>query len=208
MHYITSSFLDKTLKPLQRIYRIWYATFSLRVWRFWLCNDSPYHLNINLISSNAYLCVELCAHSIVLTIMLLQELYSSQCCECYFRAARACSTFGSTQVNFSLKKFLCGKCRKEDASLRATSEGVKHEIRFPRYHWLFDAFSEEILEESNSGCYIPKILTSLDDIKKAIFRAKNDAEADLAKIGGTSHVINLMTRFFIHENRIYMRCIR
>lgn len=188
MHYITSSFLDKTLEPLQRIYRIWFATFSLRIWRFWLCKKSPYHLNINFISSNAYLCVELCAHSLVLIILLLESqkkpelflpwLYSSQCCECYFRAARSCSTFGSSQVNFSLKDFLCDKCRKVDASSWATSEGLKHGIQFPRVRRPFDGPSEE-----KSDCCIPENLPLIDEIEESILNAKRDALLELAKIG-------------------------
>lgn len=57
MHLIASSFLDKSLPPLDRIYRIWFSTFALRIWWFWLCSEENYTLENNFISSNAYLCV-------------------------------------------------------------------------------------------------------------------------------------------------------
>ena len=78
------------------------------------------------------------------------------------------------QVSESRRKFTCDDWGRET------------------YHRPFDALAEEILEESNSGCYIPKILPSLDDIQKAVLRAKKDAEADLAKIGN-------FTRYFIGD---------
>lgn len=55
---ITSSLCDVDIPPLERIYRIWYATYFLRAWRKWINpgSSSPsahYTLKDNFISSNA-----------------------------------------------------------------------------------------------------------------------------------------------------------
>ena len=186
MHLITSSFLDKSLPPLDRIYRIWFSTFALRIWRFWLCSEENYTLGNNFISSNAYLCVEVCAHSLVLVALKLRNilkpelflpwLYSSQSCEAYFRAARSCSSSHSTQVNFSLKEFLCSRCRKIDASLRLTASGVKNGLIYPRCKRPFNSsleFTENLSENSfgigeSSRVFIPKALPSLEEIEVTI----------------------------------------
>jgi len=70
---ITSSFLDKTLHPLERIYRVWFAVFSLRFWREWIKMSTNYTLARNFISRNAYLCAEINAHSIVQILLSLSD---------------------------------------------------------------------------------------------------------------------------------------
>ena len=65
---LTSSYLNKELKPLQRVYRLWYTVFLLRNWRAWLISHENYTLADNFISLNAYLCCEINAHSLLIVI--------------------------------------------------------------------------------------------------------------------------------------------
>jgi hypothetical protein len=112
MSYITSSFIQKDLTPLERVYRMWYAVMSLRYWRFWMSCDATYPLAKHFISLNAYLCAEINAHSLVLMILRLREdgtpdlfltwLFSSQPCESFFKFIRATSPVGSTQINCTM----------------------------------------------------------------------------------------------------------
>ncbi len=73
MGYITSSYLQKNLLPLNRVYRIWFATFSFRLWRFWIEKEDSYNLEISFISPNSYTCLEILAHSLILGIRELRD---------------------------------------------------------------------------------------------------------------------------------------
>ena len=72
MRLITASYLDKSLSPLDRIYGIWYSCLALRYWRHWL-QENGYKLDINFITLNAYMCVEINAHALVLISRRLRE---------------------------------------------------------------------------------------------------------------------------------------
>ncbi len=108
----------------------------------------------------------------------------------YFRAARSCSFSHSTQVNFSLKEFLCSRCRKIDASLRLTASGVKNGLIYPRCKRPFDSsleFTENLSENSfgigeSSRVFIPKALPSLEEIEVTILKARADAVKELATL--------------------------
>lgn len=57
--HITSSYLEPKLKPVERVYSIWYALYFLRCWRSWILSHKDYSLRDNFISNNAYNCVEI-----------------------------------------------------------------------------------------------------------------------------------------------------
>ena len=71
-----------------------------------MMSDSAYSMENNFFSLNAYLCIEINAHAIILLIMRLRNrkelfkpwLTGSQSCESYFRTARSCTPTESTQV--------------------------------------------------------------------------------------------------------------
>lgn len=51
--WITSSYLDVKLPPIERVYRIWKALFILRFWRNWILRSSRLNLKDNFITENA-----------------------------------------------------------------------------------------------------------------------------------------------------------
>ncbi|KAK4021394.1 hypothetical protein OUZ56_003310 [Daphnia magna] len=118
MNKVTSSFLDKKLEPLERVYRLWYCVFCLRYWRYLLSCDDVYPLAKHFITLNAYLCIEINAHSLP--------------CESYFKAARSFTPVGSSQLTFTLQDFLYNRCRKIDVQLRLISSSKSDGIRLPR----------------------------------------------------------------------------
>jgi hypothetical protein len=138
---LTSSYLDKTLDPLQRVYRLWFSVFSLRYWRYWLSCDSVYPLAKHFITLNAYLCAETNAHALIMLITTLRDdgtpeffkpwLYGSQQCETFFKSVRSCTTYGSTAVNLSLAELLYSRCRKVDTSIILTASGTTDKIIYP-----------------------------------------------------------------------------
>ena len=119
MEYTTTSFLDKQLTPLQCIYRIWFAVFSTRYWRYWMTCDKTYPLAKHFFTANAYQCLELNAHLLVLTELRLQKLkltelflpwsFGSQQCESYFKALRSFTPMGSTQTNFTVGEVITSR---------------------------------------------------------------------------------------------------
>lgn len=112
---ITSSFIDQQMKPSLRIYNIWHALYFLRAWRKWI-KSSKYSVTDNFISHNAYSCIEINAHALILSIVKLRDgqksqmfqpnRFSSQPCEHKFRHMRAMGTANFTKINFTLYEML------------------------------------------------------------------------------------------------------
>ena len=182
MTKITSCFLDKSLTPIERLYRVWFVVFAFRGWKYWL-RANEYSLELNFISLNAYLCAEINAHGLISTIIQLEHenrpshflpwLWSSQPCESIFRAARSLNPTGSTQVNFTLKDLLINRSTKIDASIHLTSSGKDDGISYPRI--------EKKLKLGN--VHIPTSLPNRAEIEQVVLRAREDAENMLASLG-------------------------
>ncbi|KAK4045387.1 hypothetical protein OUZ56_032994 [Daphnia magna] len=181
MYYSSSSYLDKALSPIDRVYRIWYVAFSLRLWRYWITCDKAYTLAANFMTLNVYLCVEFNAHALVLMILALQDkpesfkpwLCTSQPCESYFRGGRSCTANYSTMINFTARDFLKCRCRKIDATIRLTAEGVKDGLSYPRFERPFD-------QPPNTKVWD---MPSMEEMDIKIRLALTDAEEDLKKLG-------------------------
>ncbi|EFX70567.1 hypothetical protein DAPPUDRAFT_328025 [Daphnia pulex] len=181
MNYSASSFLDKNLSPLDRVYRMWYVVFSLRLWRYWITCDKAYTLAANFMTLNVYLCAEFNAHALVLIVLALKDkpeafkpwLCTSQPCESYFRGGRSCTTNCSTMVNFTAREFFKYRCRKIDATIRLTSDGVKDGLSYPRFERPFDQPTNQRVWE----------MPSMAEMDCKIRVALADAEKDLKKLG-------------------------
>lgn len=97
---VVDSYLDKQLSPMQRIEKIWYAVFFLRFWRDYITANKKYTLENNFVSQNAYMCVELNAHALILLLIVLRDKYEvtefmpwllgSQTCEKALELFEAC----------------------------------------------------------------------------------------------------------------------
>lgn len=90
MHSVTHSMLDPDLTMKERIASMWYGVFVVRIWRSWLLKyqkqkkskrnvqpstDIPtYSLLENFISTNAYTCIEINAHSLIQLIIKLRAI--------------------------------------------------------------------------------------------------------------------------------------
>ncbi|KZS10403.1 Uncharacterized protein APZ42_025134 [Daphnia magna] len=73
IYYSALSYVDQNLSLLERVYRMWYVVFSLRLWRYWITCDTAYTLAANFMTLNVYLCVEFNAHALVLMILSLKD---------------------------------------------------------------------------------------------------------------------------------------
>lgn len=115
MRLSIDSFLDKEITPLQRIYKLWYAVFFLRLWKIHLIHSEEYSLK-NFITYNLYACIELNAHTLVALLIHFRErddsksfipwVFSSQSCESFFRCMRSMTSTFSTVVNFNVLEIL------------------------------------------------------------------------------------------------------
>lgn len=115
MRFIVDSFMDVTLTPLQRIHKMWYAVFIIRMWREFINSNKNWRLKTNFITVNCYTCIELNAHSLVMCMIQLENLdlphlflptiFNSQHCESIFRQIRSISSTLSTVTNCSMKGF-------------------------------------------------------------------------------------------------------
>lgn len=119
---IITSFTEIDLPPLERVHRIWHATYFIRIWKMWLLNNSHiksktrHTLHENFISSNAYECIGINAHNIVRIIrnlrsqgleeLLIPILFASQPCEESFRQFRSMETVNFTKINFTMLDIL------------------------------------------------------------------------------------------------------
>ena len=67
---VIDAYLDKELDPLSKM---WYVIFFVRYWRKWILKQPHYTLQKNFITQNAYMCLELNAHAIILILITLRD---------------------------------------------------------------------------------------------------------------------------------------
>lgn len=112
--YVTSSFLDPDLMPNERVYRLWYSLYLLRIWRRFIVSSDIYNLKENFLSPNCYSCIETNAVELLklmITLrtvpeMFLPNMFDSQTCERTFRQLRSMGTINWTNINFGMHELL------------------------------------------------------------------------------------------------------
>ena len=99
---VVDSYMDKSLEPLQSIEKIWYVVFFLRFWRNWITVHPVYKVQRHFITSNAFKCIELNAHALIISLLTLRDnfegkacflpwILGSRSCEQAFRSVRSMS---------------------------------------------------------------------------------------------------------------------
>lgn len=111
---IIDAFLDESLNPIQRIRKMWFSIFVVRIWRHFIISHKKYTLKDNFLTSNCYTCLELNAHSMVMCMLHLQQInrpdlflphmFESQPCESMFRQLRSFTSTFSTVTNCTVKE--------------------------------------------------------------------------------------------------------
>lgn len=175
---IIDSYLDWKLQPLQRIYKIWYAVFVIRIWRNFIASKTGSTLKDNFMSSNCYTCIEINAHSLIACMVQLKNVnsshlfqpqqYGSQQCESIFRQIRSFTSTYSTVANCSVKEIVerISKIQLQNDIISKSGQNFK----FPR-----------IGKSSSSGCSFE--LPSADEIRNEIRKCKRDAVIDAMRVG-------------------------
>ena len=188
---VVCSFISKPVSPTERIEKIWFVTFFLRYWRQWIVVHPVYNLTDNYITSNAYMCIELNAHSLIMIIRTIRDIlklskyflpcsFSSQSCEGIFRSARSMSSVFSTFINFGMLGLLRHIHRLQFQSI-LQAESSSNDIVFPQ-------LKKHKNKEGNSSMNCPTPSQSVcelsdSDIADAVQRAKVKARERIEELG-------------------------
>lgn len=199
MKSVIDSFLDKSLDPLVRIEKLWSVVFFLRYWRQWILVNCQCSLKDNFITYNAYMCIEINAHSLITFLMTVRDqlnkdsasflpwLLGSQSCERVFRSARSMSSTFSTIINFGMLGLLRRLHRLQILSTiqSETSTG----IIFPRV----------LKHQSKQGDSVYKnhLLEAItnDNILASVNRARDKARVLVEELG----MVDLLKKFLVWD---------
>lgn len=177
MHDIVDAFMSKTLKPLERVRKIWYSVFLLRIWRLYVSSNKQINVETNFLTQNCYACVEINAHNLVLMLLFLKKVnmpnlfqpwhFNSQPCESFFRTLRGYSPVYSTVVSCSIKEML-----ERVKKIQLQNDIAKtSNFDFPRVK---RAYESKKLNETTTINYLHDLPT-LDNILDQIEQCKKDA---------------------------------
>lgn len=136
---IIDSYMDTTLAPLDRVRKIWYSLFIIRIWKEFVTKSKNYTLKDNFLTMNCYACIELNAHAMIqimcylrdnnMESLFLPHLFSSQQCESIFRLLRSLTSTYSTVTNFTAKEAIN---RIDKIELQNQIMHVMPEFTYPR----------------------------------------------------------------------------
>ena len=176
------------MSPLQRLEEMWYSVFFVRYWRQWICLHPQFTINNNFITGNAYMCIEINAHSLLALLLIMRDishegtyfnpwLLGSQSCERVFRLLRSMTGNFSTIVNFSMQGFLqrVHKLAIKD-NLESDEERTANEIKIPRM--------EKHNNKDGIGNYQTHSMNlSNKEITDTLLRAETRAKDNIEKLG-------------------------
>lgn len=185
MHYATTPFLDPQMTIVERIRRMWYAVFALRIWRSWLTQTEGTTLKNNFISTNLYTSVEINAHSFIKFTVKLREnnepelmlplILSSQPCESTFRQLRSMTSTFSTVVIMPLYDMLYRIKRIQlQSDIVTACSGL---LKFPRIENRIPRFATPTNLPSNSV-----IIDIINKVRKEVVADMTGFGINMAKI--------------------------
>lgn len=116
MQSIVDAFYSFELIPIERIGKMWYTSFILRLWRYYVESQPNLTVKDNFVTAPTYACIEINAHTMVLLMLYLKNdgldewflpfLYDSQSCESFFRQVRSLTTVHCRVANCSVKEII------------------------------------------------------------------------------------------------------
>lgn len=167
---IVESYMDPKLSPLERVRKIYYPLFIIRMWRNFVFESKKFTLKDNFLSSNCYACIELNASNLVKIMLHLKKtnreelflphLISSQPCESTFCQFRSLTSTYSTVTN----------CTVKEALSRISKIQLQNEI----IHLTSPSFTYPKLAKTNADinkCELP----TMKEINNVIAECKQDA---------------------------------
>lgn len=172
---VIEAFRNQKLEPLERVRKMWYNIFILRLWKRYVSQNAHYTQEKIFITSYTYICIELNGHSLVQIIIYLHKInrpewflphyFGSQQCENIFRQLRSLSSTYSTVTNCSTKEALT---RLSKIEIQNNIINSNPDFKFPRY------------QTKNKKSAKTFSLPSLEEIIRVIEQCEVDA-IELAK---------------------------
>lgn len=183
--YITSSYEDPDLQPIDRVYRLWFAVYFLRCWRLWIKSKKGCTISQNFITANAYACIELNAQALIELIiklrdkprMFIMEYFSSQRCEQFFRQMRSMGTANYTKINFTLFELFHMISRIE----------LMNKIIFKHEEIISPRIKPQQTPSSTAANLNENILSN-EEILETVLKARSDAIRNECNLG-TNYVV-------------------
>lgn len=173
------SFMDTELLPIERVRKLWYSIFVIRIWRMYLRNESLSVTDCSL-TLYCYVCLELNAHSMVKILLFLRSqnvpelfkpwVYNSQSCESFYRLIRSLTTVFARAANCSVKEIL-ERIHKIQL-LEDISNDSNTAFTFPRR-----------LQSNNQSNTETVVLPTQNEIFQMIEKSKTEAIRDAKEIG-------------------------
>lgn len=180
MRDIIDSYRDKKLTPIQRVQKIWYALFVMRLWREYILKKRNLTIEGNFLTHNCFICIELNAHALVLILLFLKEkdmphsfrpeFFESQPCEMIFGKLRSFTPTFSTVINCGIKEIVN---RMGKLQLLSDIASSCTDFKFPRVK----TYAQDIKDRD------VHILPSKGDIYYEIEKCKSRAIEFAIKIG-------------------------
>lgn len=183
MNDVIEAFMNVELTPLQRIRKIWFPLFVIRIWRNHI--QKNYSIKENFLTSYSYFCIEQNAHSLVLMLLHLKKrdradlflphLNSSQPCESLFRQLRSFTPTYSTVTSCTIKSAtsIISKIQYQYDVVNQTSE-----------YFVYPQAGKHGISNKNPF-YMNKILPTRDEIVDEILKCKRDAIRAAKRLGFT-----------------------
>ncbi|UJR06730.1 hypothetical protein I4U23_011019 [Adineta vaga] len=210
LNSIIKGLIDKSTTIEQRLYHIWTAVFTCRMWWAWLQNSKIKNIindettdSIQKIKANSFItkptfwCIEINAHTLLYMVLLVINnrlpvnvlntfLFNSQGCENIFRIARALSGPYSSISNFTVKSFIkrCDKISVIDSIKSRSGQGDNYNFKFPQHH----KTDKEIHNYSMN--YIKELNLTEYDIEKIIENAFEAAKKYVTMANMNTLLIN------------------
>lgn len=169
------SFMETEISPIERIHKLWYSIFVIRIWRLYLRSESLTVRNHSF-TDYCYVCMELNAHSMVRILLFLIEnhlpdlfmpwIFNSQSCESFYRLVRSLTTVFARAANCSVKEIL-ERIHKIQLLDDISSSSIKT-FTFPRK-------LKSMTQTSSVKIILPTKTEILEMIQMSKFEAINDA---------------------------------
>lgn len=182
LSYIIDAYIDKQHSVDQRIYKMAFAVFFFRIWKAWIKQQKQLKISQNFISSNAYVCIELNFHSLIVGYWRFREnsemnpftpwLWSSQPCKKFFRLCRSMTSTYHTRINFDSSEFM--EHTKKAQFLQSSMASLEESHIFPR----------ENNRKLGYGNLIERIeILNNQEISSVVLKAKDDLLQEFKRIG-------------------------
>lgn len=163
---IYNAFIELEISSIDRLYFGYYAICFIRIWR----NNVSGNANDNFITNNVWTSIEI--NFVYLLDLVLKGdghmsiIWNSQTCEELFRTLRSLSTYGLTEINFTLLEAL------EKINRVRQIQDLSYDLR--------DTFvlieNEKMKSDKSFKHKVPVYKPNITECKTALEKAKSDVE--------------------------------